>query len=104
MNYVVVKGDTLGSIAAKFLGSSTKWRDLWAANAQISNPDILSIGQIIRIPNQSSAQATLVTAQKPVTPVLAPIQNQGLMNNKNTLMLLGAGVIGLLALTTLKND
>jgi hypothetical protein len=64
MNYTVLKGDTLGTIAQKFLGSSSRWREIWTANPSIKDPNKLIVGQIIRIPFQSSAQSSAQSSVK----------------------------------------
>lgn len=47
----IKKGDTLSKIAKRLLGNSGAWRDLWTANKlKISNPDQLSVGELIKIP------------------------------------------------------
>lgn len=46
--YTVKSGDTLGKIAAKYLGSSKKYM-LIASYNQIENPNIISIGQELKI-------------------------------------------------------
>lgn len=48
--YVVKSGDDLGKIAAAFLGNPSRWREIWDANPQISNPDVISPGQVLQIP------------------------------------------------------
>jgi nucleoid-associated protein YgaU len=49
--YVVEKGDTLGSIAKKKLGKSSKWKDIATANgSSLSDPAVLSPGMTIRLP------------------------------------------------------
>ena len=49
--YVVEKGDTLGSIAKKKLGKSSKWKDIATANGSaLSDPAVLSPGMTIRLP------------------------------------------------------
>ena len=55
-NYVVQTGDTLESIAQKFLGASGRWRELLTANPDIANPHFITPGSRIRIvPGQSVA-------------------------------------------------
>lgn len=49
--YTVAKGDTLSKIAKKFYGKSSQWRMIFEANRdQISNPDLIQIGQVLKIP------------------------------------------------------
>lgn len=50
MQYTAKSGDTLGTIAAKYLGSSSRWKEIWDANPQITNPDLIYVGQSITIP------------------------------------------------------
>lgn len=47
--YIVQKGDTLGKIAKKLLGSSKRWREIAGANPQI-NPNRLEAGMSLSIP------------------------------------------------------
>ena len=49
--YTVQRGDTLRSIAARFLGDERRWREIFEANrAVISNPDIIRPGMQLVIP------------------------------------------------------
>lgn len=50
-HYVVVKGDTLKSIANDFFGTSDAWIDIYNANKDIiANPESLVVGQTLSIP------------------------------------------------------
>ncbi|MSR29528.1 MAG: LysM peptidoglycan-binding domain-containing protein [Phycisphaerales bacterium] len=52
--YVVQKGDTLGAIASREMGSAKKWNQLYEANKdRIKGPTDLRIGQPLRIPADS---------------------------------------------------
>lgn len=49
--HTVKSGDTLGAIAKKYLGSTTKADALFEANRdQLKSPDALKVGQVLRIP------------------------------------------------------
>mgnify|MGYP001556381833 CR=1 FL=1 len=49
--YVIEKGDTLSAIAKKYLGSASKYPEIFEANREvIKDPDLIYPGQTIRIP------------------------------------------------------
>jgi nucleoid-associated protein YgaU len=49
--YTVVGGDSLSSIAQKYYGDANKWPVIFEANRnQIQDPNRISIGQVLRIP------------------------------------------------------
>lgn len=48
--YEVRRGDSLSSIAAKQLGTTERWREIWALNPRIRRPDQLEIGTRLRMP------------------------------------------------------
>lgn len=49
--YVVKSGDTLASISLAIYGTSKKWKKIYEANRTvISNPDVLSVGDVLRLP------------------------------------------------------
>ena len=52
VTYVVQPGDCLWTIAAKLLGSGTKWTEIYTANsAVIRNANLIYPGQVLTIPN-----------------------------------------------------
>jgi uncharacterized protein YidB (DUF937 family) len=49
--YTVVSGDSLSKIAKHFYGNANDWQKIFDANRdQISNPDLIQPGQVLRIP------------------------------------------------------
>ena len=49
--YTVVPGDTLSAIAQQWYGAAADWPRIFEANRhQISNPDLIFPGQVLRIP------------------------------------------------------
>ncbi len=53
--YTVAKGDSLSKIARKFYGNANEWRVIFEANRErISNPDLIQIGQVLKIPAAKS--------------------------------------------------
>lgn len=67
--YVVVKGDTLWDISARFLKSPWLWPKVWEVNAQIYNPHLIYPGDIIYLYFEDG-QPKL--SRKPGTVVLTP--------------------------------
>lgn len=53
--YTVAKGDSLSKIAKKFYGNANEWPVIFEANRErISNPDLIQIGQVLKIPAAKS--------------------------------------------------
>ena len=49
--HVVQKGDTLSKISKHFYGSANHWNEIFQANRdQLSNPDLIKPGQVLKIP------------------------------------------------------
>lgn len=47
--YVVHAGDTLASIAARDLGAARRWQEVLACNPEITDPNMIRVGQVIRV-------------------------------------------------------
>jgi hypothetical protein len=53
--YTVQSGDTLGAIAKKFLGNANAYMDIFNANKdQLSDPDKIKPGQVLKIPQPAN--------------------------------------------------
>jgi len=48
-DYTVIAGDTISGITKRLLGEETFWEDNWKLNPQVRDPDLLRIGQRLRI-------------------------------------------------------
>lgn len=75
----VVKGDTLSSLAARYLGSSERFWDLFTANRdQLRNPDLLPVGIELRIPQAESAprQEPQPLLDRPLAPLTGAAKRQ----------------------------
>ena len=49
--YTVVAGDNLSKIAKHVYGNANRWHEIFDANRdQISNPDLIRAGQVLKIP------------------------------------------------------
>lgn len=51
-SYKVKSGDSLGSIAMKFLGETSRWREIADLN-DIVNPNRIQVGQVLQLPIES---------------------------------------------------
>lgn len=70
--YTVVDGDNLSKIGTAY---NVEWQRLWAKNTQLTNPDIIHVGDLITIPEPSEqlSREIPVQVQLPAeTPGVAP--------------------------------
>ena len=58
--YAVRTGDTLSGITQRFYGKDANWRSLYAANqSKIRNPDLIYVGEELRLPRHLPAPAAV---------------------------------------------
>lgn len=73
--HTVVKGDTLWGIAEKYLGSGSKYTQLAAIN-NIPNPDLIYIGQVIKLSKDGGSSSSTKSSSSAAT-----INQFGLQSN-----------------------
>jgi LysM repeat protein len=72
--YTVQAGDTLYGIAQRYYGDGSYWSGLYQANqSEISNPDLISVGQVLAIPSSNE----VATAPDPSTGTTTAATFQG---------------------------
>lgn len=64
--YVVVKGDTLWDISARFLEKPWLWPDIWQKNPQVKDPHWIYPGDVIRL-TYVNGKPVLTINQAPIT-------------------------------------
>lgn len=75
--YSVVDGDNLTKIGTAY---NVEWQRLWAKNTQLTNPDLIHVGDQITIPEPSEQLSREIPAQvslPAITPGAAPVRDYG---------------------------
>ena len=82
-SYTVHQGDTLSVIATHAYGSAADWPAIWWANRhQVPNPNMITVGQRLRLPASGHVSARIAHAAQaaipapPPTPAPAPASAQ----------------------------
>jgi hypothetical protein len=70
--YVVVKGDTLWDISARFLRDPWRWPDVWQANPQVKNPHLIYPGDVISLTYDANGKPVLSIKRGRQTVKLSP--------------------------------
>jgi LysM repeat protein len=71
--YTVKAGDTLTTIAAREFGHSADWPALWWANRrEVSNPNMIAVGQRLQLPSAHQVTATMAHAAMAAIPAPPP--------------------------------
>lgn len=114
MYHIVVAGETLGTIAAKYLGSSSRWREIYNANPSIKDPNLIYVGQTLVIPEIYGPPVPPGFDPAPTTPAYPTVQAaqeaaassgfdfSAMMRNPKTLMIAAGGALLLVFLMTKK--
>ncbi len=54
---VVRRGDSLWKLAAQYLGDGARWHAILAANPQLSDPNLIQVGQQLALPHAAPAES-----------------------------------------------
>jgi LysM domain len=68
--YTVVPGDTLWSIAQRFLQQPWQWREIWRQNPQVRDPNRIFPGDVLRFSYDPSGKPQLEVAERQEVPLL----------------------------------
>jgi len=70
--YVVVKGDTLWDISARFLETPWRWPEVWSFNPQIKNPHLIYPGDVVSITYDDQGKPILRVERGTATVKMSP--------------------------------
>jgi len=74
----VAPGDTLSRIAARELGSPSRWPEIYALNrGRIANPNMIYVGQLLDLPGGATAAPAQQTSAQPASTSTPPRQQSG---------------------------
>lgn len=93
MKHVVKTGETLGTIAAKYYGTSAKYMDIFNANRAlmtVRGPDYLVAGWTLVIPAVPVQKSTTVVAEQIAQQAQIAVSEPSFLNKHRTKILIGA--------------
>ena len=70
--YVVVKGDTLWDISARFLETPWRWPEVWSFNPQIKNPHLIYPGDVVSLVYDEHGRPMLMVDRGQPTVKMSP--------------------------------
>jgi hypothetical protein len=70
--YVVVKGDTLWDISARFLETPWRWPEVWSFNPQIENPHLIYPGDVVSLVYDEQGKPMLTVERGQATVKMSP--------------------------------
>lgn len=70
--YVVIKGDTLWDISARFLESPWRWPEVWNFNPQIKNPHLIYPGDVVSLTYDEQGKPMLKVERSQATIKMSP--------------------------------
>ena len=82
VNYVVKRGDTLWAIAARYLGSGTKYTQIAQEN-NIPNPNLIYPGQVFKITTGGETKSTVTETVKKTQKVAKAKMMKAVLVQKN---------------------
>ncbi|QQS54053.1 MAG: LysM peptidoglycan-binding domain-containing protein [Candidatus Competibacteraceae bacterium] len=68
--YTVAPGDTLWSIAGRFLRDPWQWREIWRQNPQLRNPNRIYPGDVLQFSHDADGQPQLAVAERDEVPLI----------------------------------
>lgn len=68
--YTVAAGDTLWTIAGRFLKNPWQWRQIWRQNPQLRNPNRIYPGDVLRFSRDANGQPRLEVAERQDVPLI----------------------------------
>jgi nucleoid-associated protein YgaU len=62
----VRRGDSLWKLAERYLGDGSQWREIFAVNPQLPNPNLIRVGEFIALPQQAQGSSQLAGQEQRV--------------------------------------